>query len=580
MKIALRSYGALLATYLRPLLRPVTALAAALLGSIGLEVLTPQIVRRFIDAAVAGAPAAQLVQLAALFLVLALGLQALVVTNTYLAAHVGLLATNRLRADLALHCLTLDMSFHNARTPGELIERVDGDVARLSTFFARFVIDLLGNALLLVALLVLFFVLDWRVGLAMLALAVLSIGVLVGLRDVAVPHWERARQANATLFGFLEERLATTEDLRANGATDYVLRRLYERSRDLIRREAVAMLVGTSTGGTMFLLFAVAMAVGLGIGAGLYQRGELTLGGVYLIFSYAQLMSRPLEEISRQVVQLQQAGASLARIEALRRERSQIVDGSAALPDGPLPLAFDRVSFSYPDGGPLLHQVAFDLPAGAVLGLLGRTGSGKTTLTRLLFRLYDPTEGAVRLGGVDLRAAQVEEVRRKVGIVTQDIQLFHAPVRDNLTFFDPSITDDRILAVLRDLGLWDWYQALPNGLDTPLASGGGGLSAGQAQLLAFARVFLKDPAVVVLDEASSRLDPATEQRLERAIDRLLQGRTVIIIAHRLATVQRADRILILQEGRVLEHGAREALARDPHSRFAELLRVGLEEVLA
>jgi ATP-binding cassette subfamily B protein len=171
-------------------------------------------------------------------------------------------------------------------------------------------------------------------------------------------------------------------------------------------------------------------------------------------------------------------------------------------------------------------------------------------------------------------------VRGKVGIVTQDIQLFHAPVRDNLTFFDPSITDDRILAVLRDLGLWDWYQALPNGLDTPLAAGGGGLSAGQAQLLAFARVFLKDPAIVVLDEASSRLDPSTEQRLERAIDRLLQGRTVIIIAHRLATVQRADRILILQEGRVLEHGSREALARDPHSRFAELLRVGLEEVLA
>jgi ATP-binding cassette subfamily B protein len=167
-----------------------------------------------------------------------------------------------------------------------------------------------------------------------------------------------------------------------------------------------------------------------------------------------------------------------------------------------------------------------------------------------------------------------------VGLVTQDIQLFHAPVRDNLTFFDQTVADDRILAVLRDLGLWEWYRSLPHGLDTRLAAGGAGLSAGQAQLLAFARVFLKDPAVVVLDEASSRLDPATEQRLERAVDRLVRGRTVIIIAHRLSTVQRADHILILENGRILEHGPREALARDPQSHFAELLRVGLEEVLA
>jgi ATP-binding cassette, subfamily B, bacterial len=329
----------------------------------------------------------------------------------------------------------------------------------------------------------------------------------------------------------------------------------------------------------MTALFALAMAVGLGVGAYLFQRGDMTLGGVYLIFSYAQLLARPIEEISRQMSELQQAGASLARIQALRAERSQIADGAQALPGGPLSIEFDHVGFGYPDGDPLLYDISFKLQPGEVLGLLGRTGSGKTTLTRLLFRLYDPTHGAIRLGDTDLRTARLDEVRQKVGIVTQDIQLFHAPVRDNLTFFDCTVPDDRILAVLEELGLWDWYQSLPDGLDTKLAAAGSGLSAGQAQLLAFARVFLKDPAVVVLDEASSRLDPATEQRLERAIDRLLQGRTVIIIAHRLATVQRAGRILILQGGRVLEQGPREALAADPHSRFAELLRVGLGEVL-
>lgn len=580
VKIHPRDYAGLLAAYLQPLWRLVSLLGVALLAGIGLELLNPQLVRRFIDNAQTGASLAALLRLAGLFLLSALALQAVRVVESYLAAHVGLLATNRLRADLALHVLTLDMAFHNARTPGELIERVDGDVARLGNFFSRFVVHMLGNALLLVGLLALFFVLDVRVGAAMTAVAVASMAVIIGLRDVAVPYWEKARQSSAALFGFLEERLATTEDLRANGATAYVLRRLHERSRELVRRESIAMVVGTSSSGLMHVLFALALAVGLGLAAYLYQRGEMTLGGVYLIFSYTQLLNRPIEQIARQVSELQQAGASLARILALRAERSQIVDGTEALPGGSLTIGFERVSFGYPDGEPLLHDISLRLEAGEVLGLLGRTGSGKTTLTRLLFRLYDPTSGTVRLGGTDLRAARLESVRQKVGIVTQDIQLFHAPVRDNLTFFDRATPDDRILRVLEELGLWEWYQALPNGLDTKLTAGGGGLSAGQAQLLAFARVFLLDPGVVVLDEASSRLDPATEQRLERAIDRLLQGRTVIIIAHRLTTVERAGRIVILEKGRVLEQGPRAALAADPNSRFAELLRVGLDEVLA
>jgi ATP-binding cassette subfamily B protein len=223
------------------------------------------------------------------------------------------------------------------------------------------------------------------------------------------------------------------------------------------------------------------------------------------------------------------------------------------------------------------------LEPGTVLGLLGRTGSGKTTLTRLLFRLYDPDEGMVRLGkhgsAMDLRQVSLADLRRRVGMVTQNIQLFHATVRDNLTFFDDRIPDEQILEVLQSVGLEAWLRALPDGLDTELESGGGGLSAGEAQLLAFTRIFLQDPGLVILDEASSRLDPATEHLIERAVDRLVQGRTTIIIAHRLGTVQRADEILILDNGRVAEHGPRDALASDPVSRFCSLMHTGLEEVL-
>jgi ABC-type multidrug transport system fused ATPase/permease subunit len=215
-----------------------------------------------------------------------------------------------------------------------------------------------------------------------------------------------------------------------------------------------------------------------------------------------------------------------------------------------------------------------------VLGLLGRTGSGKTTLARLLFRLYDLSDGSIRLGGVDLRAARLGDLRTRVGIVTQDVQLFQASIRDNLTLFDRTIAEDRIMAMLEQLGLASWVATLQHGLDTELGPGGGGLSAGEAQLLAFARVFLHDPGLVILDEASSRLDPATEQLIERAVDQLLVGRTGIIIAHRLATVQRADEIMILERGRIIEHGPRDQLANASESRFATLLRAGMEELLA
>jgi ABC-type multidrug transport system fused ATPase/permease subunit len=236
------------------------------------------------------------------------------------------------------------------------------------------------------------------------------------------------------------------------------------------------------------------------------------------------------------------------------------------------------VCFAYGDDAPVLRDVSFALAPGEVLGVLGRTGSGKTTLTRLLLRLSDPASGSVCLGGIDLRSALSASLRARVGMVTQEVQLFHASLRDTLTFFDRAVPDEQIIQALHELHLWEWYRTLPRGLDTPLAPGD--MSAGQGQLLAFARVFLKDPGLVILDEASSRLDPATERLTEAAVDRLLAGRTGIIIAHHLATVERADHILILDDGRMVEYGARAALARDPDSRFATLLRGDLGEALA
>ena len=211
------------------------------------------------------------------------------------------------------------------------------------------------------------------------------------------------------------------------------------------------------------------------------------------------------------------------------------------------------------------------------MGLLGRTGSGKTTLTRLLLRLVEPTSGVIRLGdaGVALAELSLHELRQHVGMVTQEVQLFQATIRDNLTFFDATVLDETLLVMAQKLGLDEWLARLPAGLDTMLGAGGGALSAGEAQLVAFLRIGLQNPGLVILDEPSSRLDPVTERLLDRAIGRLLQGRTGIIIAHRLETVQRVDKVMILEEGRTLEFGERQTLVTNPSSHFNRLLQSGL-----
>jgi ATP-binding cassette subfamily B protein len=237
------------------------------------------------------------------------------------------------------------------------------------------------------------------------------------------------------------------------------------------------------------------------------------------------LISRPIRDLSQQVENMQNIGATVERMSELLSQRSRIMDGNDThgLQDGPLMLAFDGVSFEYAENKPVLNELSFTLEPGQILGLLGRTGGGKTTLARLVFRLYDPVKGCIRLGDRDIRSVELHELRSRVAYVTQEVQLFQASVRNNVTFFDSNIPDEKILEVIDVLGLTNWYKGLPDGLDTRLETGGRSLSAGEAQLLALTRVFLQDPGLVILDEASSRLDPATEQLLERAIDRLLKA---------------------------------------------------------
>jgi len=547
--------------------------------------LSPQILRGFIDRAQAGAGARVLIGTAALFMLVALGGGGVTVVETYVAESLGWTATNRLRADLALHLLRLDLSFHHAHTPGELIERLDGDVTALANFFSRFVVYVVGNVVLLAGVVLLLGREDARIGLETAVFAVAILVAMARLYGVARPVWAALDEANARFYGFLGERIGATEDIRSCGATAYTLLRLYEQLRALRPLQIKATFLGQLVWVAALNLSALATAGALALGTLLVDRHAATVGTVYLVFLYTDLLVRPIAQLQAQIQDLQQAGAAVGRIDDLFATRSRLPDPEgpgAPIPPGSLTVALDAVSFRYDADGvgeSALCDVTLRLEQGAVLGLLGRTGSGKTTLARLLSRLGDPSAGTVRLGGTDLRAARLAEVRLRVGFVTQDVQLFAASVRDNLTFFDPHVPDTALLGAIAELGLDEWYRRLPDGLDTLLGPGGMGMSAGEAQLLAFVRVTLRDPGLVILDEASAHLDPATERLVDHAVGRLLRGRTAIIIAHRLTTVERADRVVTLDAGRVVEDGPRAALTRDPASYYSRVLRAGLQEVL-
>lgn len=555
-------------------------LAVILCGAIGVQVVTPLVASRFIDEATSGGALRGLIVLALVTMGLAVVGQGVAVAETYVAENVSWTATNALRGDLLAHLLRLDATFHTARTPGELIERVDGDVATLARFFSRFVVYVLGNGILIAGMLGLLYSVDWRVGLGLSAFVALALAAMLRIRAVATPSWAAQRQASAGFYGFLSEYLAGLEDIRSSGAGAFVLRRCAEMMRSWLAAIRKAEMWSYTMIATSQGLFALGTAVAFALSAMLYKGGTLTIGMVYLIFQYTAMLRKPTEQIRNEVQDLQQADASMGRIEALLATAPRLVDGpGVALPPGPLGVELDGVTFGYgAEESPVLRDVSVRVEAGRVLGVVGRTGSGKTTLTRLLARFYDPLAGVVRLGGVDLRAVQLAAVRARIGLVTQEVHLFNASVRDNLTLFDEGVPDERIRVVLETLGLGSWLRELPRGLDTLVGHGGVGLSAGQAQVLACARIFLRDPDVVILDEASSRLDPATERLVHTALGRLLEGRTGIIVAHRLDTIAFADDILVVEDGRVREHGPRLALAADPASRFAELLRVAAEEV--
>lgn len=574
----------LLLAMLRPERRWTAAVLSILIVALTLRLSMPALLGRFIDEAIAGEPVDALVRVALAYVAAALVAEALQLAVMWGSVQLSWRVGNRLRERLARKAIRLEMAWHGRHSPGQLIERIDGDVEALVVFFTNVVVHVLGNLVLMVAMLGVAFLIDPWAGLLLVVAAIAGGTVLVKLRTAAVPAREAEREANAILYGDLEERLGGLEDLRANGAGAYAVHRLHGNSSRSWHAARKASFLGDGSYSVAAATFATGSVATLALGFFLHRRGAMTVGQVLALFRYSEMLRQPLEAIAEQLKEFQKAIAGARRASGLLDTEPAIPDGTLDLDrseSAALPVRFEGVSFAYHQDAPLaVRGVDLEIPSGTHLGIVGRTGSGKTTLGRLVLRLWDATEGRVTVGGVDVRDLKQQALRRNVAVVTQDVELFRASLRDNLTLFGACDIDDaHLVDVLERVGLGDWLAAQPGGLDAEL-EGGTSVSAGEAQLLAFARAFLADPAVVILDEASSRLDPATEAHITSAMHALLAGRTAIIVAHRLATLDEVDFIAVVDGGEVVEHGPRDVLAADADSRFARLLRVSGQGLLA
>ncbi len=566
---------------MKPYPGKLSILGILLLINVTLQVINPQIIRYYIDEVTSSTKIENLTYAALLFIGIAIIQQIINVFVVYLSQDLAWSSTNLLRSDLFEHCLDLDMTFHNKYKPGEMIERIDGDMTNLANFFSVFILMLLSNLLLILGILFALYLEGLVIGIAFTIFTLVALISMYFVRNIAVPYWKEVREAATNIFGFVEERLGGTEDIRANGGIPSVMQKFHKLSKFEYDKTQRAIRVSWIVGATISMIVAIGLTLVFVTTIPLYNQNRMSLASIFLITYYVTLLFGPIFQLLRQLQDLQQADASIIRIEEIFDTEKKIIDiGEESIPDDIFDVQFNELSFSYIENEKVLSNLSFHLSQGKSLGLIGKTGSGKTTLSRMIFRLYDPVEGSVKINGIDIRDLKLADLRSSIAIVTQTVELFNASLRENITFFDPTIPDELICNVINEVGLQKWYDQLPEGLDTVIQSEGVGLSAGEAQLLAFTRVFLKNPKLVILDEASSRLDPATEKLIEQAINKLIENRTAIIIAHRLSTLDRVDEVLILEKGEKIEFGNRLERLRDPESHFSYLIQTGIEELLS
>ena len=483
--------------------------------------------------------------------------------ETYFTGWTG----ERMLADLRNHLFRqlqrLSLGFYERNRAGVLISRLTNDVEALDQLVTDGVTSLVQNTLTLAGSAIVLFLLNWRLALAVLTIMPALTAATAIFRKRSARSYSRVRETLGIVTATLAEDIAGMRVLQAftrERAAQQHFRRVSETYRSANQETVVQ-------NGLYFpfvdLLSSVATAIVLGYGGYLVFDGDMTVGVLSAFLLYLSNFFDPVQQLSQLYSTFLSAVAALDKIMDVLVQEPDVADvpGAVALQRIRGHVRFERVRFAYGAGPEVLHGVDLDVPAGTTVALVGHTGAGKSTIAKLLARFYDPTGGRITIDGVDLRNVRQETLRRQLGIVPQEGFLFAGTLAENIAFGRPDATRAEIVAAARTVGADEFVARLEHGFDTELGERGFRLSLGQRQLVAFARALLADPRILILDEATSSVDIGTEQRIERALRRLLHGRTAFVIAHRLSTIRDADLIVVLEHGRIVEQGSHDELLR-------------------
>ncbi|MEI7519924.1 MAG: ABC transporter ATP-binding protein [Thermoleophilia bacterium] len=482
--------------------------------------------------------------------------------QSYLSSWVGERVLLDLRRQLFRHMMRLELGHHERTPTGRSVSRLTSDIEAVNQLVVEGATSLVINGLSLIGVIIILTVYDWKLAMAaFLIFPILAVGTW-WFRVKATAAYRITRERVATVLTVLQETLSGVRVVQAHGRQEEARRRFREANADYRKANMTTVTVSGIYFPAVELLAALGTALILWYGGNRVLNADLSVGVMVAFIGYLASFFDPIQQLSQLYNTFQSAMAALEKIFGVLETDPGISDrpNPIDLPDISGRVQLDHVSFGY-GREYVIRDVSLDIAAGSTVALVGATGAGKSTLAKLIARLYDPDEGVVSVDGIDLRDVREESLRSEMGIVPQEGHLFSGTIADNVRFAHPQATDDEVRRALDTVGALEFVDSLPDGVDTDVQERGARLSAGQRQLICFARALVPNPKLIILDEATSSIDIGTERRIEEALDRLLVGRTAVVIAHRLSTIRRADRIVVVDDGRVAEQGSHDELMR-------------------